>query len=263
AWSAYARFNIGVALVRKERLDDAAKLLDAVGQIDAPTEELAALRDKATLALGYAWLKAGKANEAKAVLQRVRLEGPQSNKALLGAGWADSAEKRSTNALAPCLELRGRNMLDAAVQESYLAVPYAYAQLDASKQAAEQYMFAVEAFGQESQRIDESIAAIRSGHLLDAIVANDKADKVGWYWQLVSLPDAAEAGYLHHLRATHDVHESLESSLDLLLMQRNLATWSLSVTAFESMVDTRRQAYQQRIPVLQQTLDTVDLDRIE
>src|SRR4030095_11170229 len=120
AWSAYARFNIGVALVRKERLDAAAKLLDAVGQIDAPTEELAALRDKATLALGYAWLKPGKANEAKAALQRVRLEGPQSNKALLGAGWADSAEKRYTNALAPWLELRGRNMLRAGVQRRHL-----------------------------------------------------------------------------------------------------------------------------------------------
>src|SRR4029453_391748 len=32
AWSSYARFNIGVALVRKERVEDAAKLLDGVGQ---------------------------------------------------------------------------------------------------------------------------------------------------------------------------------------------------------------------------------------
>lgn len=263
AWSAYARFNIGVALVRKERLDEAAKLLDAVGQIDTPTEELAALRDKANLALGYAWLKVGRADEAKAVLQRVRLEGPQSNKALLGAGWADSAGEHYTKALAPWLELRGRNMLDAAVQESYLAVPYAYAKLDATKQAADQYMFAVEAFGQESQRIDQSMAAIRSGQLLDAIVSHDKGDKVGWYWQLASLPDAPETRYLYHLLATHEFQEGLKNYRDLLLMQRNLAMWSLSATAFEDMVDTRRRAYAQRIPVLQQTLDTVDLDALE
>jgi len=263
AWSAYARFNIGVALVRKDRLEEAAKLLDAVGQIPAPTEELAALRDKANLALGYAWLKAGKANEAKAILQRVRLQGPQSNKALLGAGWADSAEKRYTKALAPWLELRGRNMLDAAVQESYLAVPYAYAQLDATKQAADQYMFAVTSFDQESQRIDQSIASIRNGNLLDAIVSNDKADKVGWYWQLASLPDAPETRYLYHLLATHEFQEGLKNYRDLLLMQRNLATWSLSVEAFENMVDTRRRAYALRTPVLQQTLDTVDLDAME
>jgi hypothetical protein len=263
AWSAYARFNIGVALVRKDRLEEAAKLLDAVGQIPAPTEELAALRDKANLALGYAWLKAGKANEAKAILQRVRLQGPQSNKALLGAGWADSAEKRYTKALAPWLELRGRNMLDAAVQESYLAVPYAYAQLDATKQAADQYMFAVTSFDQESQRIDQSIASIRNGNLLDAIVSNDRADKVGWYWQLASLPDAPETRYLYHLLATHEFQEGLKNYRDLLLMQRNLATWSLSVEAFENMVDTRRRAYALRTPVLQQTLDTVDLDAME
>src|SRR5690606_10878214 len=55
-WSAYARFNIGVALVRTGRIEEAARLLDSVGQITASTEELAALRDKANLALGFAWL---------------------------------------------------------------------------------------------------------------------------------------------------------------------------------------------------------------
>jgi hypothetical protein len=262
-WSAYARFNIGVALVRKDRLDDAAKLLDAVGQIDAPTEELAALRDKANLALGFAWLKADRPADAKAVLQRVRLQGPQSNKALLGAGWADSAEKRYTKALAPWLELRGRNILDAAVQESYLAVPYAYAQLSADKQAAEQYMLAVQAFGEESQRIDQSIASIRSGHLLDAIVANDRGEQVGWYWQLQNLPDAPETRYLYHLMASHEFQEGLKNYRDLRLMQRNLASWSLSIVAFEDMVDTRRRAFGQRTPNMQQTLDTVDLDALE
>ena len=262
-WSSYARFNIGVALVRKERLEEAAKLLDAVGQIDAPTEELAALRDKANLALGFAWLKANRPADAKSVLQRVRLEGPQSNKALLGAGWADSAEKRYTRALAPWLELRGRNMLDAAVQESYLAVPYAYAQLDADKQAAEQYMLAVQAFEEEAQRIDQSIASIRTGQLLETIVANDRADQVGWYWQLQNLPDAPETRYLYHLLASHEFQEGLKNYRDLRLMQRNLASWSLSVVAFEDMIDTRRRAFEQRAPGMQHTLDTVDLDALE
>jgi chromosome segregation ATPase len=69
--------------------------------------------------------------------------------------------------------------------------------------------------------------------------------------------------YLYHLLASHEFQEGLKNYRDLLLMQRNLATWSLSVTAFEDMVDTRRRAYAQRIPVLQETLDTVDLDALE
>ena len=262
-WSSYARFNIGVALVRQERVEEAAELLNEVGQIAAPTEELAALRDKANLALGFAWLRANRPEDAKKVLQRVRLEGPQSNKALLAVGWADSAEKRYNKALAPWMELRDRDMLDAAVQESYLAIPYAYAQLDATGQAAEQYVTAVEAFAAESQRIDQSIQAIRDGKLLDAIVENDDADQVGWYWQLQSLPDAPETRYLYHLLATHEFQEGLKNYRDLKLMQRNLATWTLSVQAFEDMVDTRRRAYEQRLPGLEKTLDTVDLDSME
>ena len=262
-WSAYARFNIGVALVRQDRVDEAAKLLDAVGRIAAPTEELAALRDKANLALGYAWLKAQRPAEAKAVLQRVRLVGPQSNKALLGTGWADSAEKRFTKALVPWLELRGRNMLDAAVQESYLAVPYAYAQLKADRQAAEQYALAVAAFSEESARIDQSIEAIRNGELLDAIVSNDRGERAGWYWQLRNLPDAPETRYLYHLLASHEFQEGLKNYRDLRIMQRNLSSWLLSVEAFENMVDTRRKAFEERLPALHATLDRVDLDALE
>ncbi len=263
AWSAYARFNIGVALVRKDRLDDAAKLLDEVGQIPASTDELAALRDKANLALGFAWLKANRPADAKTVLQRVRLEGPQSNKALLGVGWADSAEKQFTKALIPWMELRDRNMLDAAVQESYLAIPYAYAQLEANRQAVEQYTLAVNAFGEEAARIDQSIAAIRSGRLLEAIAENDKADQAGWFWQLQELPDAPETRYLYHLLATNEFQEGLKNYRDLRLMQRNLATWQLSITAFDDMVDNRREAFEQRLPALQHTLDSVDLDALD
>ena len=262
-WSAYARFNIGVALVRKDRVEEAAKLLDQVGQIATPTDELAALRDKANLALGFAWLKADRPADAKAVLQRVRLEGPQSNKALLGVGWADSAEKKFTRALVPWMELRDRDMLDAAVQESYLAIPYAYAQLEANGQAVEQYTMAVNAFNDEATRIDQSIAAIRSGRLLDAIAENDKGEQAGWFWQLQNLPDAPETRYLYHLLASNEFQEGLKNYRDLRLMQRNLATWQLSVTAFEDMVDNRREAFAQRLPGMQETLDTVDLDAME
>ncbi len=39
----------------------------------------------------------------------------------------------------PWMELRSRDLLDAAVQESYLMVPYAFGKLGAQSQAAEYY----------------------------------------------------------------------------------------------------------------------------
>ena len=53
-WSSYARFNLAVAMVRSGQIDAGANILDQLGQMDPFTEELASLRDKASLALGYA-----------------------------------------------------------------------------------------------------------------------------------------------------------------------------------------------------------------
>lgn len=262
-YAPYARFNLGVSLVREGRTAEALQILDDVGRMGAPTEELRSLRDKANVAMGFALLKDNQPLAAAEKLQRVRLEGPLSNKALLGAGWAEAAEQRFKTALTPWLELQGRSLLDAAVQESHLAVPYAYAQLAATRQAAEQYATAIRLFGDESARIDESIAAIRQGRLLQAIMENDSADNVGWYWQLKELPDAPETRYLFHLLATHEFQEGLKNYRDLKLMQRNLASWSLAVEAFQDMIDARRQAYARRVPNMTAILDDIDLDAIE
>src|SRR5271163_5147948 len=69
-WTAYAQFNLGVALVRKDRLPEAIRYLDRVGRMETRDEELLSLRDKANLALGFAYLQGERAAEAKPILQR-------------------------------------------------------------------------------------------------------------------------------------------------------------------------------------------------
>src|SRR5690606_36813342 len=88
-WSRFARYNLGVALVRLGRVEEGTALLDAVGRQgrSGDAESLAALRDKANVAVGYAWLQADLAERARDSLRRVRLNGAFSIKALLGAGW--------------------------------------------------------------------------------------------------------------------------------------------------------------------------------
>ena len=263
AWTAYGRFNLGVALVRAGRLDQGLELLQSVGQMTANGEELKALRDKANVAAAYAMLQADRPLEARAVLERVRLTGPQANKALLGAGWADVALERYSEALAPWLELQGRGLLDAAVQESYLAVPYAYARLDAEGQAAELYDRAIRAYEEEHARLDESIAAIRSGRMLEAVLAADREDGQGWFWQLATLPDAPESRYLYHLLAGHEFQEALKNYRSLDFLGRNLAGWRENLDVFAHMVDARRRAFESKVPVAGETLGGVDVEALD
>src|SRR4029077_8719964 len=173
-WSAYARFNLGVALVRQKRLSDADPFLSGVGTMLASTPELAALRDRANLALGYAYLQAEEPARARPALERVRLNGPYSDKALLGVGWADAALGDYQGALTPWMELRNRNVLDSAVQESYLAVPYAFSKLNANSQSADYYESAVKSFDAENGRLDAAIERIHQGAMVKDVLASDQ-----------------------------------------------------------------------------------------
>jgi len=259
-WTAYAQFNLGVALVRRNRLADAIPYLDRVGRIETRSEELLSLKDKANLALGFALLQAERAADAKPILQRVRLEGPYSSKALLGVGWADAGVGEFKRALVPWLTLRKRNLLDSAVQESFLTVPYAYNQLSATGQAAEYYNSAIESFDAEMKHIDDSIEQIRGGHLLDRLLGDDKKDTLTWYWQLKTLPNAPESRYLYQLLASNEFQEGLKNYRELNYMSRNLDNWRADLSAYDDMLDTRQEAYNRLAPKADAVMAATDLE---
>ena len=259
-WASYAKFNIGVAMVRSGRIEEAKEILNDLGNLNPFNEELTSLRDKANLALGYALLQNDQPLAAKEPLQRVRLEGPFSNKALLGVGWADAELDNYQRALVPWMELRGRDLLDSAVQESMLAIPYALTQLDSVSMAADHYLNAIEAFYEETSRLDRTIAHIESGEMFDQFLEIDPTDSTGWYWQLEQLPEGPEARYLFHLLATHEFQEGLKNYRDLSYLHRNLDTWQGSVDVYGNMLETRKQAYEERLPRVEDALARADLD---
>jgi hypothetical protein len=229
----------------------------------ARSEEDRSLRDRANLALGFAHLQARAGEPAVAALSRVRLDGPFTNRALLGLGWAETDVQRPERALVPWLELREGRLLDSAVQESFLAVPYAYAQLASNGQAAQQYRLAVQAYAAESARIDASIAAIREGGFLDAILDAAPRDvTAGWFWQLQNVPDAPHTRYIYHLLASHEFQEGLKNYRDLRIMQRNLQRSRDSLAAFDDMVEAREQAFVARTPRKTEVLEGTDLQSL-
>jgi len=268
-WSAYARFNLGVALVRNNRLADADPFLSAVGTMLAPTPELAALRDRANLALGFAYLQANQPERARPALERVRLTGPYSNKALLGSGWAQAALGDYQGALTPWMELRSRDVLDAAVQESYLAVPYAFMKLNANAQSAEYYESAVNSFNTENGRLDAAIANIRQGDMLREILASSAPRSPetpvlhGWFRDLKSLPRTGEAPYLYAVLAGHDFQEGVKNYRDLVYLGDTLERWGDSMEAYQDMIGTRERAYAERLPKVDALLASGKLQQLQ
>ena len=269
-WVAYGQYNIGVALIKygqsspelANHIEEGVNLLAKVGYLQATTEEMRSLRDKANVALGYYFLQTGEPSRAKAYLNEVRLNGPLSNKALLGVGWGNSSEGRYEQSLVPWMELQKRDVMDSAVQESLLAVPYAFGQLGAYKQALQHYQGAITTYEQELTRLDSAIQSIRAGKLSENILRQDPGEEMGWFWKMRKLPDAPESRYLIQLLSSNEFQESFKIYRDLRFLQSNLQGWSQEIGVFDDILVTRRTAYQQRLPGVRAALRRTDLSTL-
>jgi hypothetical protein len=246
--SHFARFNLGVALVKSGDVAGGSALLDEVGRMPGANEEQRSLRDRANVALGFAALQDGRGEDARTVLQRVRLQSLQANKALLGFGWAAANAKQHEQALVPWTELAGRSVSDSAVLEAKIALPYAYAELGAYGQSLDGYQKAVSQFDSEQGALKESIAAIQSGKLIAGLNAKNPGSEMGWFWNLTELPEMPHAGHLTQVLAQHEFQESFKNYRDLVFLGNNLAQWRDSLVAYRDMLAERRKAFNQRLP---------------
>src|SRR5712672_1113549 len=110
----FVAYNLGIAQLRAGKKQEAVEQLDKAGRIQANDPSGLAIRDKSNLVLGSLLFESGHFERAKQALDRVRLDGPFSNEALLGAGWADTSSKQFDRALVPWNILADREPTDVA-----------------------------------------------------------------------------------------------------------------------------------------------------
>jgi tetratricopeptide (TPR) repeat protein len=244
----FAEYNLGIALLEDGRRQDALEQLERAGQVESTEEPALAIRDKSNLVLGTLLVESEQFGEAQRFFDRVRLEGPFSNTALLASGWAAATGEDFERAVVPWSLLAEREVTDAAVQEARLALPYAYGKLDVHGRAALVYGTALESFGGELQKLDASIASIREGKFLTALVREEIKQDTDWVIRLRSLPESPETYYLMELSASHDFQTALQNYLDLEDLRRKLASWLVNFEAFDDMIGVRSEYYEPVLP---------------
>lgn len=285
----FTRYNLGVALINDGRVAQGRTVLDRLGRLDPTDEMTLALRDRANVTLGWNFLKDQQGASAKPVLRRVRIEGPFSNRALLGLGWAEMApgqgrqtraevdednpgvenpfssfstlgvllrrgfldpeeyndraglrnfrrtgvatveEEALQRALVAWLELIDRDPQDPAVQEAWLAIPFALERIGAHTQAMQYYEQAATRLETARERAVAAIASVKTGRMVETIVRRDSDAETGWTWELKDLPDAPETYYLQNLIAEHRFAEALKNYRDVRMLLRQMDDWKTDI----------------------------------
>jgi tetratricopeptide (TPR) repeat protein len=244
----FVAYNLGIALLQDGRTQEAIEQLDKAGQVPADDPASLAIRDKSNLVLGTMLFESVDFERARQSLDRVHLEGPFSNQALLRAGWAEASAQQYDRALVPWNILVDREPTDAAVQEVVLAVPHAYASLNLHGRAALLYGRALEVFSSQIGRVDASIRSIREGRFLNALIREESREDETWVIRLRNLPDAPETYYLMELMASHDFQTALQNYLDLEDLRSRFIAWKASLDAFDDIIRLRGRNYEPLLP---------------
>ena len=254
----YVLYNLGIALVQVGKDKEAVVVLDELGRLETDDSGLLALKDKTNLKLAYRAVDDGNAKQAKVYFERVRLDGPYSNKALLGLGWVAVAQDRFDRALVPWSILHERAETNSSVQEVLMAVPYAYGKLKAYGKAANLYDHAMDVFARELINLDDSIKSIRTSKFLTALL-NENADKdKNWVVNLRDLPDSPETHYILELMASHDFQGSYNNYKDLAELRHHLDKWLADLRVYEEIIEIRRVYQEPLLPIVEEKFKKID-----
>ncbi len=259
----YALFNRGVALIIDGQIEAGITTLTQIPSLDTDdTREQRALADKAHLAIGKTLLTQGDATRALLHFEKVHLNGPFANNALLGAGWAHIKQAQYEKAILFWQALSRRDSVQHTTQEALIGVPYAYSKIGALGTAAQLYEETLAKLQREKAALDNIMSAIRQGSLLNAVAQLNPTQPFESTWQLQALPNSQESRYLYTLLAGHPFREAVRNYLDLLLIATSLERWNSSIDAFNDILITRREGYATHAPQVHDHLAQLDIEAI-
>jgi len=254
----YASYNLAIAYIGNNETTKGIIQLDKTGLINSSDKAVLAIRDKANLVLGYKLMENKQPERAIKYFERIRLDGPFSNRALLGSGWAALAEKKYKKAIVPWRILAKRNVTNQSVQEVLLGLPFAYGKLEVYGKAAILYGNALAAYSKELKKLDDSIKNIREGKFLEAVVREEYRKDKNWLINLRNLPDAPETHYLMQLLASNDFQESLKNYFDLDDLEKKISSWDGYLDSYTEIIKHRKNYYTPLFPGMQEKFRLLD-----
>ena len=277
-WEPYALYNLGAANARKGDMDSAQEYFNRLTDLSLEDvksrNEYLALLDKTHTAIGYTHLHEKNYQVAIDEFRKVRMEGIESNQALLGYGWAAIAQEKYGEAIKPWQVLQQRSLLFPAAQEALLALPFAYEKLNAPGDALREYENAEKLFDQEINLVRDMRATLTAGELLTLVSAKavsteelkelEKKNEPGTLTALITDDGQnwlklsgtsvikTRSIYLRELFAQNDFQTMVLDLRDLLKLQKLLKDWQPKLIAYEELLQQKQTLRQQKEQQLSQ-----------
>ena len=253
----YIQYNLAIAELQSGRQQQAISRLSTLGQIESSHTEMLALRDMANLRLGFYYLEHGRPELAKASFSRIALQGPFTDQALLGTGWASFSKGKIDRAIVAWTMLHQKQALNSTVIEAKMALPYAYSKLGAHGKAANLYAHAIDIFEVELASLDTSIEAIKSGALSQTIVEQSVGAGDDWSIGMANRSPQQPVFYLPLLLSDDEFRRAANTLFELALVRRRVERAQHTAAATIELGEASKQHYRKNLPASEKELATV------
>ena len=158
----------------------------------------------------------------------------------------------------PWLELATNNRIDAATQEALLAIPTVLEKNGKPKLALQYYQLAADKFDTQIKALDEIIDTVRQGELIQVL---QEYSLLGNRYEIQDLPlKTGFVPYLHNLLASNDFQHVAKIYQDLMDIRNTLNHWRFNLPTLELMLVERKNLFQQKLPLLEQSSSLDKLD---
>jgi hypothetical protein len=247
---------MGMAQLLSGNEERGRSTLTSLGEISSRDAELLALKDLANIKLGYRYLQEGSLDQARDSFNRVRLDGPFTNQALLGSGWTLFTMGQIERAIVSWSVLQKKEAINDTVIEAKMALPYAYSKLGVHGKAANLYAHTVEVLESEIAGLDTAIEAVRKGELGRAIVNNRSTQGEDWFTSLAR--DSEEPSlYLPLLLANDGFREQAATLHQLALLDSRIEQGVSSAAASIEYAKRVQKDYNTALPTAEKELSAV------
>lgn len=252
----YTQYNMGIAQIKSGNEERGRSTLAGLGRSGSGDAEVAALKDLANIKLAYRYLQEGSFEQARESFNRVRLDGPFTNQALLGSGWTLFAMGQTDRAIVSWSVLHKQEAINDTVIEAKMALPYAYSKLGAHGKAANLYAHAVELLESEIARLDAASEAVRKGELGRAIVDSTSAQGDDWFIAL-SRDSERPAFFLPLLLANEEFREQAGQLHRLALVAGRVERGHRSAAADIEYASLKQKHFKNALPAAEKELSAV------
>ena len=263
-WKDYAKFNTASRLIQQveeEKIVLGFDMLDELGSNDSQYIENRILKDKANLALAYVALRDGDSERSIDYFNKIRLKGIETNKALLGVGWARYREDDFKEAVIPWMHLASsQTESDLAVQEAFISIPYAFEKLELKDQALHHYGLALDSYKFQLDETEQLVDFIKSPKFIEQLNPGSLGKEITSAVNVIKSLDPLLTQYLLPFLSSNIFQTEAKSYLELVHLRYMLNHWQNNVPALQMILREKRKTYKNK---LSQTMGDESLNKVE